>query len=154
MVSLGVEVKDVFFCEDLWTLLVNPPAPYSIQKGPEPQICQKTCPDDCFSGFQPGDPNLSQICRKLERRQVLDKSSRDRKTHDSHRRHRTLRFFLREKIQKNPVETAPRNCRFLSLVAVERVLIFKFLTTFWQIRRAPDSSSNLCPPKIGSIWLF
>ena len=28
-----------------------------------------------------------------------------------------------EKIQKNPVETAPRNCRFLSLVVVERVLI-------------------------------
>ena len=28
-----------------------------------------------------------------------------------------------EKIQKNPVETAPRNCRFLSFVVVEHVLI-------------------------------
>ena len=26
------------------------------------------------------------------------------------------------KFKKNPVETAPRNCRFLSLVVVERVL--------------------------------
>ena len=30
-----------------------------------------------------------------------------------------------EKILKNPVETAPRNCRFLSLVVVEGVLIGK-----------------------------
>ena len=29
-----------------------------------------------------------------------------------------------EKIQKNPVETAPQNCSFLSLVVVERVLKF------------------------------
>ena len=39
-----------------------------------------------------------------------------------------------EKIQINPVETAPRNCRFLSLVVVGRVLIiwgyFSFLF-FW-----------------------
>ena len=75
----------------------------------------------------------------------------DWKNHDSHRRDRILRFFLRPKIGrfspyfgvisslnytehlekrekirwrkfKNLVETAPRDCRFLSFVVVERAL--------------------------------
>ena len=74
----------------------------------------------------------------------------DRKNHDGQRRDRTLRlFFLRWAIfstirgdfltkiaqktwrnlekstgenSRSPVETAPQNCRFLSLVVVERVL--------------------------------
>ena len=75
----------------------------------------------------------------------------DRKNYDSHRHDRILRIFLRPEIgpfsphhgaipllnytknlekkekstgenSKNPVETAPRNCRFLSLVVVERAL--------------------------------
>ena len=29
-----------------------------------------------------------------------------------------------KKIQRSPVEMAPRNCRFLSLVVVKRILIF------------------------------
>ena len=76
---------------------------------------------------------------------------RDRKNHDSRRRDKILRLFLcpeigqfsphfgaislltytvnlekKDKMHrrkfKNPVETAPRNCRYLSLVVVESVL--------------------------------
>ena len=86
--------------------------------------------------------------------------SQDRRNHDSQRHNRILRFSLRkqsgqcsphfaaislldytvnleerEKItgenSKNAVETAHQNCRFLSLVMVERVLIvssFEFVS--------------------------
>ena len=83
---------------------------------------------------------------------------RDRKNHDSQRRDRILRFFLRPEIgqffprfgaisllhntekleekekstgenSKNPVETALRNCRFLFLVVVECALIFQAKTS-------------------------
>ena len=63
--------------------LANPPAPYSIQKCPEPQICPKICPDNCFSGFQSGGPkcakNLSKNCKicleivVFQFRQIFDK---------------------------------------------------------------------------------
>ena len=81
-----------------------------------------------------------------------DMTEGNRKNHDSHRRDRILRLFLCLEIgqfsphfgaislliytvnleksekkstgenSKKSVETAPRNCRFLSLVVVERVL--------------------------------
>ena len=87
-----------------------------------------------------------------------------KKNHDSQRRDRILRFFLRPEIgqyspyfgaislrnytvnpekkgkihwrnSKKSVETAPRNCRFLSLVVVERVLINSENTTLCTKRR-------------------
>ena len=44
----------------------NPPAPHSIQKCPEPQICQKFLPTIAFRGSNQGDPNLSKISRTIE----------------------------------------------------------------------------------------
>ena len=46
--------------------LANPPAPYSIQRCPEPQICQKLVPTIVFWGSNQGGPNLSKICRNFE----------------------------------------------------------------------------------------
>ena len=43
-----------------------PPAPYSIQKCPERQICPKFGPTIVFRGSNQGGPNLSKICRKIE----------------------------------------------------------------------------------------
>ena len=54
------------------TKVANPPAPYSIQKCPEPQVCQKFVPTIVFSGFQSGGPkyvkhlsNIWKFVRKL-----------------------------------------------------------------------------------------
>ena len=96
---------------------------------------------------------------------LMNNRSQGRKDHDSHRRdriwrdclHRIFRHFLQilgarlsklhintgEKAKKSsgepPVETAPRNCRFLSLVVVELVrnpLLMnnrtELLTKFWE----------------------
>ena len=43
-----------------------------------------------------------------------------------------------EKIQRNPVETAPRNCRILSLVVVERVLSLALFWLFCTVDEAPS----------------
>ena len=81
-------------------------------------------------------------------------SGQDRKNHDSHRRDRMTRFspldvlllspdfrglvlliahkYWRKSKKSSgepPVETAPRNCRFLSLVVVE--LVLKFFDIFY-----------------------
>ena len=64
MAQSGQErVQKVFWCAILFC--ANPPAPYSIQKCPEPQICQKFAPTIVFRGSNKGDPNLSKICRKF-----------------------------------------------------------------------------------------
>ena len=49
------------------TSVANPPAPYSIQKCPEPQICPKFFPMIVFRGSSHRDPNLSKICPKIEK---------------------------------------------------------------------------------------
>ena len=47
--------------------LANPPAPCSIHKCPEPQICPKFVPTIVFRGSNPGGPNLSKICRIMKK---------------------------------------------------------------------------------------
>ena len=54
--------------------VANPLSPY-IQKRPEPQICPKFVPTIVFRGSNQGDPNLSKICRKFQKRQFPDKFS-------------------------------------------------------------------------------
>ena len=67
-----------------------------------------------------------------------------------------------EKIQKNPVETAPRNCEFLSLVVVECVLTalnrerklntnFFFLKLFGHRRDIPAKSRDIPPKSLISL---
>ena len=48
------------------TSVANPPAPDSIRKCPEPQICPKFVPTIVFRGSNQGNPNLSKICRNLK----------------------------------------------------------------------------------------
>ena len=70
-------LKNVFFCRlavsesrkvvYVYVYVANPPAPYSIQKCPEPQICQRFVPTIVFRGSNQGDPNLSRICRNFEK---------------------------------------------------------------------------------------
>ena len=94
---------------------------------------------------EPLSPVAPQTCSKIH----TQKMSGPKKNHDNHRLDRILRFFSPprnraifstfwghllaklhsqlgkihwRKFNQNPVETAPRNCRFLSPVVVERVL--------------------------------
>ena len=112
---------------------------------------------------------FSEPQRKAQKFQGKLRSIFPKKDHDSHRRDRILRFLLRpeigrfsphfgaisllnctmnlekseknqlENFQKNPVETAPRNCRFLSLVVVERVLSIR---NHFLVRAVPSSCSE------------
>ena len=66
----------------LHSFLANPFSPYSIQKRPEPQISRKFVPTIVFRGSNQGDPNLSKICRKFEKRQFPDKFSNFRQIFD------------------------------------------------------------------------
>ena len=81
--------------------VANPPAPYSIQKCPEPQICQKFVPAIVFQGSTQGDPNLSKICRKFEKLSGNCRFSNFRQiwvpligTPKNNRRHKFLTNFL------------------------------------------------------------
>ena len=51
--------------------LAKPFSPYSIQKRPKPQICPKFVPTIVFRSSNHGDPNLSKICRNIEKWQFL-----------------------------------------------------------------------------------
>ena len=53
--------------------VANPFSPYSFQKRPKPQICPKFVPAIVFRDSNQGDPNLSKICREIEKRQFPDK---------------------------------------------------------------------------------
>ena len=54
----------------------------NFSKCREPQICQKFVPKIVFQGSNQGDPNLSKICRKFEKRQFPDKFSNFRQMFD------------------------------------------------------------------------
>ena len=61
-----------------WWLLMhdkfaNPPAPYSMQKCPEPEICPKFVRTIVFRDSNQGDPNLSKNCEILKLCQFPDK---------------------------------------------------------------------------------
>ena len=58
----SINSHSIFSC----IILANPPAPYSIQKCPEPQICQKSVPTIAFLGSNQGGPKLSKIVENLK----------------------------------------------------------------------------------------
>ena len=60
----------VVLVRSCYSRVANPFSPYSIQKRSEPQICPKFVPTIVFRGSNQGNPNLSKICRKFDKRQI------------------------------------------------------------------------------------
>ena len=59
--------------QNLGASACEPSRPLQHSKMPRTPNLPKICPDDCFSGFQSGGPNLSRNCRFSNFRQIFDK---------------------------------------------------------------------------------